>query len=168
MTHVMIDLETLGTSPGCAIVSIGACSFSREGIDKVLYERIDVSDTRMRIDPGTSCWWMRQSDAARSVFNPGGFHAPAVLTIFSDWFHAVAGEQIWGHGASFDAPILAAAYEFYELPCPFKFWNMRDTRTIYELAGVSPDRTAGTHHNALDDAKAQAEAVIKAWKVLGQ
>lgn len=27
MPHIMIDLETMGTRPGSAILSIGACSF---------------------------------------------------------------------------------------------------------------------------------------------
>lgn len=43
---------------------------------------------------------------------------------------------------------------------------MRDTRTLFDLAGVKVDRGSGTHHNALDDACAQAEATVKALTIL--
>ena len=73
---------------------------------------------------------------------------------------------IWAHGASFDPPILESAYLAFKAKAPWKYSALRDTRTIYELANYYPDRTKGTHHNALDDAKNQALAVIEAHKRL--
>jgi inhibitor of KinA sporulation pathway (predicted exonuclease) len=54
------------------------------------------------------------------------------------------------------------------IPCPFRYNQPRDTRTIYDLAGIDVGeyRSAGTHHNALDDAAAQARAVQAAVKAL--
>lgn len=167
MRHLMLDLETLGTKPGCVIVSIGACFFSQSGIEEKYYQPIDIRDSSMKIDAGTVAWWMGQSEAARAVFSdPSATGIIPALTGFSAFV-----EQdilLWGHGASFDGPILQAAYEHCGMTAPFKFYNFRDTRTLYDIAQVFPEREKGTHHNALDDAIAQAEAVIKAYEALGK
>jgi 3'-5' exoribonuclease Rv2179c-like domain len=175
--HVMLDLETLGTKPGCAIVSIGACIFDIDGVHDTFYRAINVAtkfgSKSLAIDPGTVVWWMAQSPEARAVFfDPAGVSTYDALVDFKNWWKAKAplnlhdGDFIWCHGATFDAPILEAAYNAIEDIPPFKFYNVRDTRTLYSLAGVSVDRAKGTHHNALDDAVAQAVAVIKAYGIL--
>ena len=167
MSNIMLDLETLGTEPGCAIISVGACVFSPEGIGETFYQVVDIEKNVGSMSPSTIKWWMQQSEEARAVFKVQGEHIAGVLGNFTTWWKINEGEFLWGHGASFDAPILEAAYKALNYPAPFKFWNTRCTRTIYSLAAVVPNRFVGTHHNALDDAKAQAEAVIRAWKNLG-
>jgi len=47
---------------------------------------------------------------------------------------------------------------------PWKFWDVRDTRTLFDLADVQVD-VAGKH-NALTDAVAQARAVQQSYKKL--
>lgn len=173
--HVMLDLETLGTKPGCAIVSIGACVFNAEGVQGKFYRAINIITTGLALDPGTVVWWMGQSAEARAVFSDTArvttFEA---LANFKNWWvdnelkYLTDGHFVWCHGATFDAPILEAAYASVGQKAPFKFFNVRDTRTLYALADVYPDRAKGTHHNALDDAVAQAEAAIKAYSALGK
>uniref|UniRef100_UPI00050A7E94 3'-5' exonuclease n=1 Tax=Escherichia coli TaxID=562 RepID=UPI00050A7E94 len=58
------------------------------------------------------------------------------------------------------------------IPCPWRYYNDRDVRTIVEL-GKAIDfdvRTAipfeGERHNALDDARYQAKYVSAIWKKL--
>jgi len=46
----------------------------------------------------------------------------------------------------------------------WKFWEVRDTRTLFDLANVSV-RIEGKH-NALTDAVAQSRAVQQAYKKL--
>lgn len=165
----MIDLETLGSKAGCAIVSIGACVFSSAGIGNTFYAVVDQEANVGDISPSTVKWWMQQSDEARAVFAaPDTKHIAQALTEFGAFWAENEGEFVWGHGAGFDAPILEEACSALGYRAPFKFWNSRCTRTIYDIAGVKPDRTAGTHHNALDDAVAQAHAVIKAYEILGK
>ena len=43
--NVMIDLETMGNTPGCAIISIGAVEFSEEGLGAEFYCTIDLEDS---------------------------------------------------------------------------------------------------------------------------
>ena len=45
MKDIMLDLETLGTGPGCAIVSIGAVAFDEFGVAEIgFYRACHVSD----------------------------------------------------------------------------------------------------------------------------
>jgi len=46
----------------------------------------------------------------------------------------------------------------------WKFWEVRDTRTLFDLAKV--DVRIEGKHNALTDAVAQAQAVQQAYSIL--
>lgn len=68
--------------------------------------------------------------------------------------------------------ILAAVYQAVNLPVPWHYRAPRDTRTIFDAAGID-DHSAwlaqyatGTVHHALDDAICQARAVCAAWATL--
>jgi DNA polymerase III epsilon subunit-like protein len=161
MTHIMVDLETLGTKPGCAIASVGACKFTLDGVSDTFYRIVNVGaganqhPTWPALDARTVEWWMGQPDEARKIFTDTSArrHIVEVLHDFKEWCGSDR-VLLWGHGAAFDGPILEAAYDaLWPGNCPWKFYDLRDTRTLYALADVAPDRTAGTHHNALDDAK---------------
>lgn len=172
MKHIMIDLETMGTRPGSAIASIGACAFDPETgvMGHLFYRRIDLDScarSGLAFDADTIVWWLKQSDAARGeLAKEGGFHIAKALQDFRSFWLEEDGKYLWGHGANFDEPLLAAAYRALHVEQPWLFWNARCTRTIYGLAGVKPNRAAGVHHNAMDDARAQAEAVIDAYAKL--
>lgn len=177
MSHVMVDIETLGTAPGSVILSIGACVFDSEGTTHEFEAVIDPRDAvkyGLTIDPDTVCWWAGQSEEARrAVFlpkdDPKLFPLSEALWRFSEWFRSawVNGQQVWCHGATFDVPLLDAAYRACGLAAPWGYNQARCTRTLYELADVWPDRTRGVHHNALNDAKVQAQAAIEAHRQLG-
>lgn len=53
---------------------------------------------------------------------------------------------------------------------PWKFWNSRDTRTVYDLAGIDmkkisvPDNYKA--HHALGDCLKQIEGLKQAFKIL--
>jgi hypothetical protein len=170
--HIMVDLETMGTAPGSAIVSIGAVAFDpyKGGLGEEFYRVISLRSCEragLRIDPDTVMWWMGQSAEARAALIGEGEDLPSALGWFATWFRRQQGRFIWGHGANFDEPLLSAAMNAAHVVVPWKYWDARCTRTIYDLAGVKPDRAQGVHHNALDDAKAQARAVIAAYAKLG-
>ena len=72
--------------------------------------------------------------------------------------------HIWGHGSHFDIPILENAYKACNLIPPWKFWQVRDTRTLYEVAGVRLSNTyVKMKHHAIYDAFRQMIAVQKAF-----
>ncbi|MFC5551782.1 3'-5' exonuclease [Massilia aerilata] len=170
LDDVMIDTETAGTTPGSAILSIGAVMFGPAGLGASFYAPIllqSCTHVGLIIDPKTITWWMNQSDQARAAaFHPDAAPLPQMLLDFSNWFVAQRAKRPWCQGANFDIPLLDAAYKACGMVPPWQFWNVRDTRTLFELAGVKVDRSKGTYHNALDDAHAQAEAAVKAMRVL--
>ena len=67
----------------------------------------------------------------------------------------------------FDMVLLEEALNKINIPIPWNYYNYRDTRTLYELANVSPDRSQGAAHHALDDVINQAKAVCRAYKKVG-
>ena len=173
MTHIMIDIETMGTAPGSAIVSLGAVVFDPLAgtLGETFYQVTSLDsclEAGLTTEAGTILWWMQQSDAARAQLTaPDAQPLIPALSDFTSWWQHQGGQFIWGHGANFDEPLLSAAYRAVGAAPPWKFWDARCTRTIFALTGERPDRAKGTHHNALDDAKAQAEAVCRAYKKLG-
>lgn len=175
MKHLMIDLETLGTKVNAPIVAVGACFFDPEtgAIGKTFDAAIDVEDALNygKIEGGTFKWWMQQGEDARMKVVRGRHLALKVMEAFVT-FAGTHGDQVqpWGNGASFDISMLDYAIpRITGKPVPWKFWNVRDCRTIKALAdGVvnySGERK-GVHHTALDDAIHQAEWVSVYWQGL--
>lgn len=169
MNNIMIDIETLGTRPGCSILSIGAVEFDSVTLGKEFYTNIDpasCAELGLTEDSRTVTWWSEQSEEARAALtSPTPINATDALIAFAsafDW----RGKQVWCNGAAFDFPILEAALYTIGLPTPWKFWDANDFRTLKNLVGkkVMADIRAnvGSYvaHNALDDAKDQALCTI--------
>lgn len=136
-------------------------------------------------DPSTVQWWNDQSPEAQATFgNPVDLRE--ALERFGAWLHQMQGSlydragimqptdtiRLWSDGPAFDPPILAAAYAAVGLPVPWHYRAPRDTRTLFDAAGID-DHSAfmtayntGTAHHALDDAIAQAKSVCGAYERL--
>ena len=171
--HLMVDIETLGSRPGAAIASIGAVIFSPERVLNEWECVVSIESCQLaglKFDASTIRWWMAQSDAARSAtFSHIGtpiFNALTDLALFAADYKV---SDYWSHGATFDLVLLNEAALITGAPPLVKdFRRARDTRTLYEITDVNP-RTfmgTGTAHNAIDDARAQALAVIESWRIL--
>jgi hypothetical protein len=179
VTHVMVDIETLGTSPGSAIVSIGAVAFepSTGALGREFEAHIDLQSAcsiGLKVEASTVLWWMGQSDAARHAAFDAIDSQPIAdaLVAFASWLDTVSPQRrLWAHGASFDPVLLTAAYQAVKLKEPWTFRDVRDTRTIFDLAGiqaVSDYRSSSdVPHTPLSDAKVQARAVCDAYQRLG-
>lgn len=179
MTHVMIDLETLGTKPGAVLLSIGAVAFDPFTGDmfETYYKSININSSinlGMHVDGDTMAWWMAadRTQSARSAAFAGEELLPVVLGEFTDFLNTVMnpatdGLYLWGHGAAFDPVLLEAAFDHCQLETPWKFYNVRDTRTLFDLARVRVERNEAEHHHALHDAVAQAKAAHLAYVALG-
>jgi hypothetical protein len=172
----MFDLETWGTNPGCAIRSIGAIVFDPNDVGAIahyssFYRNIEDGSCLMAgllLEPSTVNWWAEQSAEASNALKVDAKPLTVAVVDFHNWFKTVGGEFIWCHGANFDEPIWKAAALRVGQALPWKFWNVRCTRTCYATAGFDC-RTVerkGVAHNALDDAVYQAECVQRAMAKL--
>jgi hypothetical protein len=159
--NIMIDLETLGTKPGCTILSIGATVFL-EAERSQFYMKIDPinSETYGFVeDPKTMDWWYEQDALVRQEAFSGEDTVIKVLVCFTRWLESLTDNPIiWGNSASFDCKILEKAYEYLQLETPWKYSNEMCYRTLKNLfAGAVPIvLPQGAAHNALDDAINQA------------
>lgn len=166
MTQAMLDLETWGVRPGCALRSIGAVVFDPnrygEPHGPSFYRNIKWawSDTLV-IESSTVKWWNEQSAEAKGAFDNDATSLRHAIESFTVWWRQVGAEFIWCHGANFDAPIYEAAAHAVGLAVPWAYNAVRDTRTLFMLADFDPKLLPfeGTTHNALDDAKHQATCV---------
>ncbi|AIF93312.1 Exodeoxyribonuclease VIII encoded by cryptic prophage CP-933P [Escherichia coli O157:H7 str. SS17] len=174
--HLMIDLETMGKNPDAPIISIGAIFFDPQTGDMgpEFSKTIDLETAGGVIDRDTIKWWLKQSREAQSAIMTDEIPLDDALLQLREFIDENSGEffvQVWGNGANFDNTILRRSYERRD-PCPWRYYNDRDVRTIVEL-GKAIDfdaRTAipfeGERHNALDDARYQAKYVSAIWQKL--
>ncbi|HHZ4234493.1 TPA: 3'-5' exoribonuclease domain-containing protein [Escherichia coli] len=173
--HLMIDLETMGKNPDAPIISIGAIFFDPQTGDMgpEFSKTIDLETAGGVIDRDTIKWWLKQSREAQSAIMTDEIPLDDALLQLREFIDENSGEffvQVWGNGANFDNTILRRSYERQGIPCPWRYYNDRDVRTIVEL-GKAIDfdaRTAipfeGERHNALDDARYQAKYVSAIWQ----
>nr|WP_309472889.1 3'-5' exoribonuclease [Escherichia coli] len=175
--HLMIDLETMGKNPDAPIISIGAIFFDPQTGDMgpEFSKTIDLETAGGVIDRDTIKWWLKQSREAQSAIMTDEIPLDDALLQLREFIDENSGEffvQVWGNGANFDNTILRRSYERQGIPCPWRYYNDRDVRTIVEL-GKAIDfdaRTAipfeGERHNALDDARYQAKYISVIWQKL--
>lgn len=174
MKHLMIDLETMGTRANAPVLSIGACFFDPNtgSIGGEFHRRIEWnSGFAGRVaDPNTIKWWMKQSKEAQDGVLRSGADVTNVLWDFHNWCVTGLAIKAWGNGATFDISMMENIFQQYGIPIPWNFWDVRDVRTIVELAEGILDcnsiKFEGIQHNALDDAKHQARYVSAMWQAL--
>lgn len=168
---VMLDLETMGSEPGCAIVSIGAVKFNADGIHgEEFYRRVDLDSCvqfGLRMDAGTVLWWLQQSEEARrEVFGSDAAGIYDVMIDLNRWLDLESNGEycVWGCGADFDNTVIAAAYKATQIKKPWKHGRNRCYRTVKKLAPEIEIQREGVHHHALDDARSQALHLIRILK----
>lgn len=160
--HVMHDLETIGTKPGCVVLSIGATIMFSPADKAEFYCAISADSCKevgMIEEYDTLKWWEKQSEGVRNAAFSGVCHIQEALEYYADWLHEHAGPRaicVWGNGASFDSPVLAAAYRICGMPTPWDFRNEYCYRTMKNLYPQLPYIPPLEKHHALEDARAQA------------
>ena len=168
--HIMIDIETLGVTPQATILSIACCGFepvTGNVTEETYYKRIEIDTQENRqIDESTIEWWSKQNaEAQEEAFGEGVDRVDLKDSLEEIskmiWKH----ENVWTNGTTFDIPILTDAFNEYNIPIPWKFWKVFDTRSVYTLV---PDLgKLGNSHNALEDCVNQILLLQKALKALG-
>lgn len=173
MEHMMLDLETFGTRPGCVLRSIGMVQFHPEGdyLGAEFYANFTESDQLSlgcHKDPDTVEWWKRQSAESQAQLLVDQKSFRIVASDMIDFFRGNGGKFIWSQGANFDIVLLEHSLLLAGFKPPWRFYNARDTRTAYSMANFDTKtlKRNGTYHNALDDAKHQARCVqLSHWSL---
>ena len=169
----MIDIETLATTPDSTILTIGAQGFdpfSTKFTDVTYYRRLTTDSQANRAvdytpDTGTVAWWGKQTEEAQEEAMGDGPDRVDIKTALEElskiaWKHS----RVWANGTTFDMVILEDAFREHEMPCPWKFWEVMDARTIYKLTNA---KSLGNNHNALADCVNQIDTLQKSIKQLG-
>lgn len=164
--RLMVDLETLGTVPGCAILSIGAVEFDANFVAQAgFYTEISTASCEelfLSIDDKTKAWWEGQSAEARDLLRrcklDNAPHLREAMALFSEFVKEHGHDvEVWGNGSDFDNAIIAVCCQVLGMPMPWKFWNNRCYRTLKNQYPEIQLVRRGVYHNALDDARSQAE-----------
>lgn len=166
----MIDLETLGSTPGCAILSIGAVRFfpHLNGLQAEMYSRVNLQsclNAGLKVEGDTFYWWLDQSEQARKALHDDRLYTLEDNLIALRSFINPE-DFVWGHGSSFDLAVLASAYKAVGFSKPWEFRQERDTRTLLHQAGMTMTKSVDAHH-ALFDARQQALVIMQAMKKVG-
>lgn len=167
LSDLMIDLETLATTPNATVISIGAVKFDPLGDElnkpsmEKFYLRVDIdSCDRLGLDVSNATleWWAKQSQEAQDeAFNPEG-RVDIVDAMNQLYKFAWGTKRVWSHGAGFDVVILETIFRKIEKAYPWSYWAVRDTRTLFDM-GIDAKRPPVLKHHALEDAWNQAVGV---------
>jgi len=190
MKHIMIDLETLGTNPDAVFLTAGLVRFNIEtgeasefGRELIHINMKSSLDAGRKVNADTIQWWFNQSkEAQQALFDEQAeISLEAALHKINKFvLHTNPNEKsetsynrecyVWSNGSNFDIAILQNAYQHYNLKIPWQFWNIRDVRTLVDLASdkvnVKNIKFKGEPHNALDDALHQIKYCSLCWKAL--
>ncbi|MDX6042639.1 exonuclease [Scandinavium lactucae] len=182
-THLMVDIESLGKKADSPIVSIGAVFFdpSTGNTGSEFYKVISLESSMASggvPDASTIIFWLKASPEARSeLVMDDAIPLDDALLQLNEFIAENAANgpdsvQVWGNGATYDNVLLEASYDRTGIPCPWKFWNNRDVRTIVELGkavGCKPRYEIpfeGEPHKAISDALHQVKYVSVIWQRL--
>lgn len=176
----MVDLESMGTESGDAIIAIGVVpmDIATRQLGDDFYIKISLESCQtagLNINADTVMWWMQQDQAARDQFKnnntfPRIADALRQLSQFIDYqagHYSVDEINVWGNGSIMDNALLKAAYKACNAPLP---WTYKGDLCYRTLRYLTPSVTAiepEIAHHALHDAKAQALTLFKRFDALG-
>jgi len=159
--HIMVDIETLAVTPDACILTIAAQQFSpfikRDYSElRHFYSRISIESQKTRaVNENTVEWWATQSaQAQEEAFSENNrISLQDALKELSPLIWQ--SDFMWINDPTFEVNILEDAYKSFDLAVPWKFYLVRDARTVYSL---HPElkRPPATHH-ALEDCRRQIE-----------
>ena len=181
---LMVDIEALAKHNDAIILTIGAQMFdpsvkgwetkpqrmrhSEDTYVPSMNIRVDVDEQETlgrRTDEETLAWWCKQTTEAQA----DAFSTEDRVSL-SDALLALKQlaepcKRVWSKGPLYDFAILEHAYEQSKIAVPWKFWNVRDARTVYSLTPNLKARTNG--HLALEDCRNQILMLQDAFEMLG-
>ena len=130
MIDFVLDIETLGINPGAPILSIGAvCG------ESAFYEVIH--PTEGTADNQTVQWWRTTPSAVarKHVFSDMNERRPLkdALVNFVEYIKENNPDRFWGCSPDFDYKHIEYWLKHYGMEVPWKFYQLRDVRTIRDF-----------------------------------
>lgn len=164
----MIDIEGLGTGPDTTILTIAAQLFDplrRDVLGGEFYARVTLESQEGRsIQQETIEWWATQPDAVREeAFAESGRVTleQALRGLHRVVWHA---NRVWAQGPTYDMNILEHAYKSLNIALPWKFYQVRDSRTVFSMC-PGLEKPAASHH-ALEDCRRQIGLLWDTFEML--
>lgn len=133
----MLDLETMDTLPTARVLSIGAVRFNDYGEydEDVLYAHPSLREQQKRtVSKRTLDFWNQQSEEAIQEAFRKEEERTGIEQIHKDLRVFLSGvREVWANSPSFDIAILDDLFGEHRLPKLWKFWELRDVRTLKAL-----------------------------------
>lgn len=172
---IMLDIETLGTTPGCIVLAAGLVVIRNNEIiydsGEIVFNYADSLASGFESNPETEAWWEAHDGVPQHYWNQPRHHVSTIgqlrtiVKIISGHIEQFgASEEVlyWSRG-HFDYPILSVYFNEYGMQPPWegRHRQMRDLRTAldvlqYDITGEPK------YHRANLDAVQQAEQLVKA------
>ncbi|WP_312331937.1 3'-5' exonuclease [Sphingobacterium sp.] len=172
-TDVMIDIETLDTTPTSVILSIGAVPFNI-GDGQAGQEYSSKCNVSMQVRDGhtigleTLKWWIEQDAGVLSNSLSGGEWVRRSVENLNDFISEKCVDEVrlWSNSPSFDLVILKNALNN---PWPFPFWRERDVRTFVAIRSeTAKEFSRKATHDPVDDCLRQIDMVCAVyWELNG-
>lgn len=161
----MLDLETMDYRTSATILTFGAIKFDpksdKEPSDGI-YFRLNVDEQfelGRTTDQSTLDWWAKQDPAVMDeAFSEEDRISMDEFTSSLNKF-LVGVDNIWAQGPTFDIMILESLYTQLQKPIPWRFYQVRDSRTLFKVLGEPRQKGFDGAHNALIDCYHQAKGV---------
>ena len=168
ITDIQIDMETFDTAPSAKIISLALVGYNRNTAEAVheIYARFKVAMMPGTVSRSTINWWHREDYKNPGLLAEATGGEVDPLQFFDDLVSGFpqGDVKVWGNGSNFDVVILEETLKSLHCPVPWKFWNVRDLRTLLDIAEVNPRQCQfdGDKHNALHDARHQTRMALYA------
>lgn len=172
MENLMVDIETLGTKPGCIILELAAVEFSLDGETGAKhYFALSFSEqeeANLKGNIETLMWWMKQPrfpEIAGIIAGETTSHKSFSIVDRDFWKY----KKVWGNSARFDLGILAHYFNTCaDANAPWNTWNERCYRTVVQEFGkdIYEERKKNRQnaHNPLEDCIFQIEVLCETYK----
>lgn len=168
---LMLDIETLDTSPKAVVLSVGLVRFNPVSRDiaeaaQIVLDLDEQLELGRVINPNTLRWWVSPDPKApnkletfRNQIAPEGAPPKNLADALSE-IHDIAERvhRVWGNGVGFDNTILHSLSNDAIGASVWGYWKDRCFRTFARTFDAKAKlRKNAADHDALSDAKLQAD-----------
>ena len=174
--HLVIDIETFGTNDDAVILELAGITvvpdenkhLKTDGYADYVFDiEHQMNVLNRKVESGTLAWWLEKGSMLQSMFtdaeNSSKLFKPCYLQLaeavrqLRDDFPAV---YFWSRGTDFDFRIIKNIAQQLNLEPFWKFWEVRDIRTISNPLLLPNEFVTSNNHRALDDAYNEATELV--------